>query len=246
MKEDERADLVTHLEELRSRLLRILLYATAGLVLAWAFYPWIYRFLAAPVMGPLRAAGGQLTVRGLLEGFWVRCVISLVVGCFVASPFIFYETWAFVAPGLTPRERRAGAPLLPVATLLFLGGVALGYAITRPSVSWLLKFVPPDTAALLTLNDTLVLLLKFYLAFGLSFQLPLVIIFLASIGLIRYSLLIGRWREAVVAIFVIAAIITPTWDPLTMTVCALPMVLLYALTTWVVKVIERRRERAQA
>jgi len=131
--------------------------------------------------------------------------------------------------------------------LLFLAGVTLGYFLTGPAVRALLRFIPPETAALLTLNDTILLLLKFYLAFGLGFQLPIVFILLAKLGLVDSRLLARRWREAVVIVFVMAAIITPTWDPITMTIAALPMALLYLGTIAVVKLIERgeRRRRTE-
>jgi sec-independent protein translocase protein TatC len=133
---------------------------------------------------------------------------------------------------------------VPVAGLLFLLGIAMGYVLTGPSVRVLLRYMPPDTRAWLTLNDTVLLLLKFYIAFGVGFQLPIVLVLLAKIGIVDSRMLLRRWREAVVAIFMAAAIITPTWDPITLTACALPMVVLYVATIGAVKVIERRARRA--
>ncbi len=245
MREDERADLITHLGELRARLLRALIYAAVGTALVWAFFSPIYRFLVRPIAEPLARMGGQLTVRGLLEGLLVKCEIALVGGLLLAAPFILWELWAFTAPGLTASERRTVRPLLPAMVLLFLMGVALGYLITGPSVAWLLRYIPPRTQAWLTLNETVLLMLKFYLAFGLGFQLPIVIIILAKVGIVDSAMLARRWREAVVAIFVLAAVITPTWDPITMTVCALPMVALYLGTIAIVKLIERKARKAR-
>ncbi len=244
MREDERADLVTHLTELRARVLRALLYAALGMSLAWAFFDHIYLLMVRPIRGPLESVGGELTVRGLLEGLLVKVEIALVAGLILAGPFIFWEVWAFVAPGLTRRERRAAGPLVPVAGLLFLLGVATGYLVTGPSVAALLRFIPPDTRAWLTLNETIVLLLKFYLAFGLGFQLPIVLVLLAKIGLVDSGMLVRRWREALVGCFLLAALITPTWDPITMTVCALPLFVLYVGTIGAVKIVERRARRA--
>ncbi len=119
----------------------------------------------------------------------------------------------------------------------------MGYLMTGPAVGALLRFIPPETAALLTLNDTILLLLKFYLAFGLGFQLPIVIVLLARLGLVDSRALIHRWREATVGIFVAAAVITPTWDPITLTIAAMPMVLLYLGTIAVVKLIERGEQK---
>jgi len=246
--DEERADLITHLTELRTRLIRGLVYVALAMAAAWIFFDPLYRLLVGPVRAPLEEFGGELTVRMLLEGLLVKLEIVLVAGVILASPFVIYEIWAFIAPGLTSRERRAARPLIPAAMLLFLAGVTMSYFLTGPAVRALLRFIPPETAALLTLNDTILLLLKFYLAFGLGFQLPIVIVLLAKLGLVDSRMLARRWREAVVVIFVMAAIITPTWDPITLTIAAIPMVLLYMGTIAVVKLIERgeRRRRPEA
>jgi sec-independent protein translocase protein TatC len=244
--EESRADLIAHLTELRARLLRIIVYALAAMTAVWFYFDPLYRFMLRPIAKPLESFGGKLTVRMLLEGLLVKLEIVLVAGVILASPFIFYELWAFVAPGLTGKERRAVRPLIPVAMMLFLAGTAMGYLMTGPAVTALLRFIPPDTAALLTLNDTVLLVLKFYLAFGLGFQLPIVIVLLAKLGIVDSRLLMRRWREAVIGIVLLAAIITPTWDPITLTIAAIPMILLYAGTIAVVKWIERGERKAQA
>jgi sec-independent protein translocase protein TatC len=246
LKEDARADLVSHLTELRARLIRALVYLAVAMTVVWVFFDPLYRFLVGPIRKPLENIGGELMVYELLEPLLVRVSIVLVGGVILALPLIFYEVWSFVAPGLTTRERRAARPLVPVSGLLFLTGVALGYFMTGTAVGALLRFNPPQTEVRLSLNRTVLLLVKFYLAFGIGFQLPIVIVLLAQIGIVDSRMLTRRWREAVVAIFLLAAIITPTWDPITMTICALPMVLLYVGTIGVVKVIERRRRKEAA
>lgn len=243
LKENERVDLVGHLTELRARLGRAIAYAAVCMVVVWIFFNPLYRLMIRPIREPLELIGGQLTVRGLMEGLLVKCEIVLVGGVILAFPFIFYEFWAFVAPGLTKTERRQVRPLVPVAGLLFLLGVAMGYFVTGPSVSVLLRYIPPDTSALLTLNETVLLMLKFYLAFGLAFQLPIVLVLLAKMGIINSAMLAHRWREAVVAIFLMAAVITPTWDPIVMTVVSVPMIVLYLGSIFAVKIVERRRPK---
>jgi sec-independent protein translocase protein TatC len=243
--EEERADLVTHLTELRARLLRSLAYAVIGTLVMWTFFDPIYRLLMRPILRALKQSGGELIVTQLMEGFMVKVEIALIGGIILAAPVIYYEIWAFIAPGLTRRERRAARPLVPVSGLLFLMGAAFGYLLTEPSLIWLLKLNPPETVPRYRLNENLLLLMKFYLALGIAFQLPIVIVLLAKIGIVDSRLLTRRWREAVVVIFVVVAIITPTWDPITMTIAALPMVLLYLCTIGVVKVIERNARKAQ-
>jgi sec-independent protein translocase protein TatC len=243
--EEERADLVTHLTELRARLLRSLAYAVIGTLVMWTFFDPIYRLLMRPILRALKQSGGELIVTQLMEGFMVKVEIALIGGIILAAPLIYYEIWAFIAPGLTRRERRAARPLVPVSGLLFLMGAAFGYLLTEPSLIWLLKLNPPETVPRYRLNENLLLLMKFYLALGIAFQLPIVIVLLAKIGIVDSRLLTRRWREAVVVIFVVAAVITPTWDPITMTIAAMPMVLLYLGTIGVVKVIERNARKAQ-
>jgi len=246
LEDEKRADLVSHLSELRARIIRAAIYAVVGTSVVWCFYRPLYRFLTWPIVEVLRKAHGEIIVTQLLEGFLVKLEIALVGGLILAAPFIYYEIWAFVAPGLTRSERRAVRPLVPVSGLLFLMGVAMGYLMTGPSVQWLLRLNPPDTVARYRLNENLLLILKFYLAFGLAFQLPIVLVLLAKIGLVNSRLLTARWREATILIFLIAAIITPTWDPITLTLCALPMVGLYLGTVGIIKLMERARRRELA
>lgn len=245
MNEEERADLVTHLTELRARLLRSIAYALLGALIVWVFFDPIYRLLTRPIVEALKKGHGELIVTQIMEGFLVKLEITLVGGVILAAPFIYWEIWAFVAPGLTRAERRAARPLVPVSGALFLMGVAFAYLLTGPSVEWLLKLNPPETVARYRLNENLLLLMKFYLALGLAFQLPVVIVLLAKIGIVDSRLLTRRWRESVVVVFVVAAIITPTWDPITMTIAAMPMVLLYLGTIAIVKLIERNERKAQ-
>ena len=243
MREEERADLISHLSELRARIIRAAIYAALGTTIVWVFFEPVYQFLLAPISRPLEAFGGSLTVRALLEGLLVKVEIAFVGGLILASPFIIYEVWGFVAPGLTRTERRTALPLIPIAPILFLMGVTMGYLMTGLAVRVLLSYIPPETQALLTLNETVLLMLKFYLAFGLGFQLPIVIVLLAKIGLVDSAMLVRRWREAIIAVFILAGIITPTWDPITMTICAMPMLVLYWATVGAVKLIERRQRK---
>jgi sec-independent protein translocase protein TatC len=241
---EKRADLIGHLSELRARLIRVLVYLVIGMTAVWFFLDPLYGFLVGPIRKPLEKMGGEMMVYELLEPLMVRLSIALVGGLILALPLVFYEVWAFVAPGLTSGERRAARPLVPVSGLLFLMGVAMGYLMTGSAVQALLRFNLPETEIRLSLNRTVLLLVKFYLAFGLGFQLPIVIVLLAKIGIVDSHMLTRRWREAVIVIFVAAAIITPTWDPITLTLCALPMVVLYMGTIGVVKVMERRARKA--
>lgn len=245
MDEGERASLIDHLDELRTRIIRSACYILVAGVAVWVFFNPLYSYLLKPVRDQVTRHGGELQLLHLMSGFMLRMQVALVGGIILAAPFIYYELWAFVAPGLTRHERRVVRPVVPASGVLFLMGVALAYLITGPSVAWLLRFNPPGTMMRLDLNANLAFIFRFYLAFGLAFQLPLVVILLAALGIVDARLLTRRWREATVIIFVVAAIITPTWDPLWMTICAIPMVLLYLGTIVVVKVTDMGRARRQ-
>ncbi len=246
MKDELRTDLVTHLTELRTRLVRALVYAMLGTSVVWTFYDRLYGFLLRPLIQPLQQAGGQLNFTNFLTPFMMKFQISMLGGLIVALPFIFLELWAFIAPGLTKRERRTVRPLVPISGVLFLMGVTLAYFLTGPSVKWMMSFMPPGTKALLDLNQNVLLILKFYFAFGIGFQLPIVLVILTALGIVDSHFLTRYWREASVVIFIIAAIITPTWDIVTMSCAALPMVILYLLTLGVIRIIEKRQARAEA
>jgi sec-independent protein translocase protein TatC len=243
LKENQRVDLISHLTELRSRLVRSFIYIGLGSFVVWTWYDPMYSFVLHPLLKALEASKAELNYQTVFDPFMIKFQISMVGGVILAVPFLFWEVWAFVAPGLTARERRTIRPVIPASGVLFLMGVALAYLITQQTVNWLMGFRAPHTRALLDFQRTVLIILKFYLAFGLAFQLPVVIVILASLGIVDSRLLTVRWREASVLIFVIAAVITPTWDMFTMTIAALPMVVLYFATIGVVKVIERKRRR---
>jgi sec-independent protein translocase protein TatC len=241
--EERRIDLIGHLSELRSRIIRIIVYVACGMVVVWIFFDHFYRALTYPIRMGLGQLGGELIVYELMEGLLVKTAIALVGGVILAGPFLLYEVWSFIAPGLTGTERRAARPLIPVAMLLFLMGVGVGYMVSAPAVRMLLRFVPPETEIRLSLSRSVLTLVKFYLAFGLCFQLPIVIVLLAKIGIVDSGMLVRRWREAAVGILVLAAVVTPTWDPITLSIAALPMMVLYIGTIGAVKIIERRERK---
>jgi sec-independent protein translocase protein TatC len=242
VKEDEAIELVTHLEELRARIIRSLIYVVAGVAAGWVLYPGIYAVLMAPLADPIRAAGGRLRIGMLTEGFMLRFQISAIAGVVIALPGILFELWGFVAPGMTRDERRAAAPLLPAAGALFAAGVALGYVIIPRFVSFMLSsaFVPAGVEKIFDLQRQVGFLAKLLFAFGLCFQLPIALIFLIKAGIVSPEFLAARRREAVIAILIIAAVVTPTFDVLTLAMLAVPMLVLYEGTIWYARITDRR------
>jgi sec-independent protein translocase protein TatC len=245
LSEGRRTDLIGHLSELRARLIRVIVYVACGMAVAWALFDPLFDLVARPILLALKQLGGKLQLIELLEGLTVRMSIALVGGLTLAAPLIFYEVWSFIAPGLTSSERRAARPLVPVAGLLFLMGVGIAHVLSTRMVLWLLKMGPRSAEVELSVSRSVLTLVKFYFAFGLCFQLPIVIVLLAKIGIVDSGMLTRKWREAVVIILVMAAIATPTWDPITLAIASVPLIMLYVGTIGVVKLMERRERRAR-
>lgn len=238
--EDRPADLTDHLEELRTRIVRSLTAIFIGWVIGYVLFPAVYHIISLPLDEPLRRVAGKTVFLHFADPFFLRLKLSFVVGLIFAAPYVTYQIWAFVAPGLTRSERRVVRMFIPFSGLLFIMGVVLGYFFLPAAIRWFLSYLADYGGATLLQNPLSYVLLavKILLAFGLSFQLPIVLIILAKLGLVTSKRLLTYWRHAIVIIFTIAAIVTPTNDPLSLMVMALPMVFLYFLTIGIVKRME--------
>jgi len=247
IEKDASLTLVEHLDELRTRIIRAIFYLLCGLTLAWLFYDRFADLLLAPV---LKVVGdkGNIQVIDLFEAFWVRCQVSLVVGLAITLPLLLLEIWGFVRPALTPRERQTIRLMPLVVALLFAMGTAFGYWMSYLFVSWMLSdyFIKPWMTVQLRLNGALLIMAKTLLAFGLGFQLPILVVLLNRLGVLPGKVLSRHLKEAALVILALAAIITPTWDPISMFLAASPLALLYLGTVWVIGIIERREKRGEA
>ena len=215
-----------HLVELRSRLLR----AVAGLLLVFvALLPFanrLYAFLAQPLLDKL-PSGGQLIAVEVASPFFAPIKLAFFVAVVVAMPWLLYQLWAFVAPGLYQRERKLAMPLLGSALTLFYAGCAFAYFLVLPAVFGFLASVTPAGVAMMTdINAYLDFVLVIFLAFGASFELPVALVILVLLGWVTPKQL-REWRGyAIVGIFVVAAVITPP-DVISQLLLAIPMVVLY-------------------
>lgn len=238
--QDRPADLTEHLEELRTRIVRSLFAIFVGWVAGYILFPWVYHLLALPLEEPLRRVEGKTVFLHFADPFFLRLKLSFVVGLIFSAPYVTYQIWAFVAPGLMRSERRVVRMFIPFSGALFVTGVVLGYLFLPAAIGWFLSYLADYGSATLLQNPLSYVLLavKILLAFGLCFQLPIVLIILAKLGLVSSKRLLTYWRHAIVVIFTIAAIVTPTNDPLSLMVMALPMVFLYFLSIGLVKRME--------
>lgn len=240
-----------HLTELRSRLLRIVLALLAGSVAGFLLYDSILGFLIAPycdipsAFRPDPEGGCVLVANRALEPFSVQIKVSLLFGAFVTGPVIFYQLWRFVTPGLTVRERRLGLPFVVISQVLFAGGIAFAFFVIPRGLRILLGFGGELIKPLLTADAYLSFLLTTVLAFGIVFEVPLVLVFLALLGIVSSEQL-RRFRPyALVANVAVAAVITPTTDAVTLLFMAVPMAVLYEASILAAWLIARRRRKAR-
>jgi sec-independent protein translocase protein TatC len=237
-----RMTLLEHLNELRRRIGVALLAVGAGFLACWYFAKPIFHWIEHPLTQFL-PQGEKLAFTGLVDPFMLYIKVALLAGIFVASPVVLYQVWLFVAPGLYRRERRMLLPFLFFTTAFFLTGGYFGYAVAFPAVCRFLLKVGSDFRQVITINEYFAMASKVILGLGLVFELPILILFLARLGVVTHKFLIKQFRFAVLVIFIIAAVITPTPDIATQSVFALPMIGLYLLGILVAWLFGKKPER---
>ena len=230
--------LIEHFEELRTRLLIAFGAWVVGSGLAFAFRFQVLDWLRAPLPGTT-----TLSYFGVLEPFTVSMQIASFFGIVVASPVILGQLWGFISPGLYSHERRYAVPFIFFAVLAFLGGVGFAYYVVLPiTIPILLGFLGQAAQGLLSIGRYISTILMLMGVFGLMFEMPVLGYLLARIGLLRSAPLAKNRRYAIVIGLVFAAIITPTGDPFNLSLVAVPLIVLYELTVWVVYFSQRRME----
>jgi sec-independent protein translocase protein TatC len=253
--DDTKRPLLEHLIELRKRLVWSAVALVTCMVAAYAVSSPIFRFLQVPLYEAFQSAGypdARMIFTSPIEFFMTRIKLSFFVGLCVGFPIIAYQFWLFVAPGLYKREKLAALPFLVVGPLLFLIGASVVYYIFYPiALDFFLTFQErPAPGAMAIELETRVseyysLLLMFLLAFGAAFQMPLVITLLARIGFVSSDTLRGARKYSIVGAFVVAAVITPP-DPFSQIGLAIPLILLYEISIWCARIVEKRRAKADA
>jgi len=217
-----------HLDELRSRMLRALIGFFVAFVGCWAVSGAVLRFLLQPIQDHM-FEGDEIVFINLTEPFMIYMKASALLAVFVAAPWILYQFWAFVAPGLHRRERRMIVPFLFFGSVFFFGGGAFGYYVATPqAAAWLIE-LGGDYVANITLRSAFTFESRIILAMGAVFEMPILIFFLSRIGLVTPRFLLRHFRHAVLIIAILAAVLTPTGDMVTMSIFVAPMVLLYLL-----------------
>jgi sec-independent protein translocase protein TatC len=233
---DEPRSFLEHIEELRQRLLRALIALAVGVVISALFTNQILAWMARPVGGLEKLEAIEVT-----ENLGVFMQVALLGGALLAMPFIVYQVWQFITPGLEPHEKRYVYTLAPAATLLFIAGAAFAYFVMLPAaVPALLGFAPIPTRPRPANYISFVTNLMFWV--GISFEMPLFIFFLAKVRLVGPRDLLRNWRVAVFLIALLAALVTPTGDPINMGLVMIPLVVLYILSILLARVAYRESE----
>jgi len=238
-----------HLAELRSRLLWAILFWAIGSVVAWVYYDKIFWMLVKPIEPALRKYEIPVTLQSIFEPLMLKLQISIAAGLVIAFPGILYEVMAFVWPALYPHEKRFALKLIPASLILFGAGVFLAYNLIPVAALFMLQMGLPSTdnpgIKIQVLNfarQYLWSVAKIAAACGVLFQMPLVMMFLGKLGVVSAKGLMRYWRHAIVAIFALSAIITPTIDPVNMTLLAGPIVGLYFLSVLLVYLTQPREQ----
>jgi len=231
--------LLDHLEELRSTLIASLIAWFGSSVVIWFFSGRILDLLIR--MLPVE----KLYFYSPVEAFMIRMKLSFILALLVAFPYIFFRIWRFISPGLFQRERSLVQPLIILSGLLFYTGLLFAYFVMMPLVlSFFIEFGTPELEPLLSVEKYFSFVARLCFAFGLVFQLPVVVIFLAWMRVISARALIRQWRWAIIIIFVVAAVLTPP-DPVSQVFMALPLCLLFFASVVAALFIERGRGRRE-
>lgn len=240
--------LLEHLEELRRRLIYSVLSIVAAFFVAYGFHEKIYGYMQAPIVTALRAHNldTQLVYLNPVEPFNLYLKIGLLGGVVLASPFVLYQLWLFIAPGLYKSERRYVVPFMLATVALFLAGAYFGYRFVYPGALEFLIGYGKQFKPMVTIGEYTDLFLTVILGLGLIFELPILVFFLALFGIVDSRFLLRNIRYAILIIFIVAAIITPTPDILTMCVFAAPMLVLYFLSIGVAYLVHPNRRKKRA
>jgi sec-independent protein translocase protein TatC len=232
--DDESAmSLVDHLEELRWRIFKCLIAVAVFSIVAFIFREPIMQFMAAPLpphFNTVTHGSQRFIITDITGGFTTFLLISLVAGVVASLPVLLYQTWAFIAPGLYEREKKYAVPFIFIGVVLFAIGISVAYVVIRFPVEWLIDFAANDFAPLITANSYFTFAAFFILAFGLVFELPLVITFMAKVGIVNLETLTKKRAAAHVGMWLASTFLTPGADIYSPIILGISMSCLYELT----------------
>lgn len=247
--DDYRLSLVEHLTELRDRLIRSLVVLTLASVIGWFIVPTLYAFLNGMADAAIRAALPKGTeykevFKTFTDGFMLQFRLSFMVGIGLAFPYLVYELWGFLAPALKPNEQKPFKRLAPMSILLFATGVGFAWLIIPTALTWFAEYMVnwPSVQLYQDAGSMVFFILKMLLAFGVAFQLPLVVYGMGLAGILSAETLVKYWRQAATVVFLASALITPSNDAFSMLMMAIPMTILFAISVVAVRYAQRNKK----
>lgn len=238
---DTKMPFTSHLEELRKRLIRMLIAVGIGFVACYLLREQLFRIITKPLFDVLPQKS-YMIFTGLTEAFFIYMMIAFFASLVITSPYLLYQIWKFVSPGLYKSEKRYVFPFVIISTVLFTGGVLFGYFLALPpAFKFFVQFTSDALKPMISFREYLSLALKFLFAFGLSFELPVFIFFATKIGLVSDKMLKKKRRYAILIIFIAAAALTPSPDAVSQILMAVPLLLLYEVSIFVSKFAGKKR-----
>ncbi|WP_445255628.1 twin-arginine translocase subunit TatC [Nocardioides aurantiacus] len=245
--EGGRMALADHFRELRARIMRVALYLVLGTIIALFFYDALFQLILDPYNQARELLGQQTQTQAVISGVGTPLLLQLkicaVAGVVATSPLWLYEIWAFIVPGLHSQEKRWTRLFAVVAGPLFIAGVAMGYYVLPKGIATLIGFTPDGLTQLTDFGDFYSFIARMLLVFGIAFEIPLFVVLLNLAGVVSGRAL-GRYRPwIIVGTFVFAAVATPSTDPFSMLMLAIPMLVLLLVSEMIARLIDRRRGR---
>jgi len=243
--EDGKMSLTEHLIEFRKSLSRSLIAIGIGFGICYYYKDFIFNIVTRPLTQAL-PKNSYLIYTGLTEAFFTYMKVAFFASLIITSPYVFYQIWKFVAPALHPREKKYVIPFVISSSLLFISGVTFGYFIALPpAFEFFVSFNNQYLQAMLSFKDYLSLFVTFLLGFGISFELPIFIFFLTKLGIVNAAMLSKQRRYAILIIFIVAAILTPSPDALSQILMAIPLMFLYEVSIFVSRFAQKGKAKPE-
>ena len=243
--EEHKMSLTEHLIELRKSLTRSLIAIGIGFGVCYYYKDFVFDIITRPLTRVL-PKNSYLIYTGLTEAFFTYMKVAFFAALIITSPYILYQIWKFIAPGLLPKEKKYVVPFVLSSTFLFISGVSFGYFVALPpAFEFFVSFNNQYLQAMLSFKDYLSLFVTFLLGFGVSFELPIFIFFLTKLGIVNAKMLSQQRRYAILIIFIVAAILTPSPDALSQVLMAIPLMFLYEISIFVSRFAGKKKTDAE-
>lgn len=236
MSDNQKITVLSHLLELRKRLIRSVIAIAVASIVAFVFYDWIFYILKLP------AGNINLIYIEMTEMIGTIMKVCLFAGIMLAMPYLVLQGILFISPALTPKEKKYVYFILPWIALMFLGGVVFGYfVLIPPATRFLISFGANIATPEIRVGNYIAIVARLLLSIGLIFEMPVITTFLARLGIIKPKWLSDRRRTAIIVAFILAAMITPTFDPINQALVAAPLIVLYEISIWLAKLVYKKK-----